>query len=84
MRHKWKKIKNENVKYKKKMHYIRQCNICVKCGLKKGHLGTYSYMWNGPLVYFKNGEVLSENILPFKCITKELNDMLFKKEDFMI
>lgn len=85
MRHKWKNIKNEyiSVNTDQDRIYLHDCQICIKCGLKKGNkkiFGGYGYY----LIYFKNSKILSKNKLSFKCIDERFKSMLFTKEEFMI
>ncbi len=84
MRHKWKKtnkqyyIKAEDVV----RHVVRQTRKCIHCGLLKGNVSTIRYF--PILVYFdKNEEMLSKEILPFKC-TEKLDGIFLSEKDFLI
>jgi hypothetical protein len=82
MRHRWKKKGNELIVNKdgRLKYTIRACHICIHCGLKKGN----AYVGrNYFLVYFKDGKILSKNILPFKCIGKN-HGWLLTEEDFKL
>lgn len=93
MRHSWKiEIKEKFTVIEKrkrsedKIHRLKHIYECVNCGLRKGYsnLGTG---WNSyqVLIYFdKEGNYLSSNLLPFKCLSLMKKDLFLDKGDFYI
>ena len=90
MRHSWKKEKKDRCKVRKphkigtKIIMVDEVKICRYCGLMKGiqKSGSGHMRWHNLIYFSQEGEVLSEERLPYECVGPQAN--FLTKDDFYV
>jgi hypothetical protein len=89
-RHSWEKNKKgwccrvlKKIKVGFKVIEVHGVKTCKHCGLRKGIQTGGTYMkWNNTIYFNQEGEVLSEERLPYECVDSKTD--FLTKEDFYV